>query len=388
MLAIATEMMEAGEKAGFLEIAQQANVRCAVIWLELGDIAAAEREIAAVKRINARIRQPLFTMYECSLDASVALLRGELQEAERLLVRAMQIKPPGATYSADPLSVLIFTLRREQGRLDEIAPLLPSFVRQNPSASVWKPGLGVLHLELGDLAAARAVFEELTADAFASLPRDSRWSTCLIYLAEICAALGNTEWAPVLYRFLLPWADRNIVLGGGTGCWGPAARFLGLLATTMSRWTDAERHFTAAVDMCQRITAHAPLAHARHDLAVMLLIRGFPGDRERADVLLRQALDSAQDLGLAGLVKRISDRIADLPPVSALSTVPDGLTTRELDVLRLLAIGRGNADIALVLDISLNTVATHVRNILSKTGCANRTEAAAYAMRHGLQAHA
>jgi len=42
------------------------------------------------------------------------------------------------------------------------------------------------------------------------------------------------------------------------------------------------------------------------------------------------------------------------------------------------------ADIALVLEISLNTVATHVRNILAKTGCANRTEAAAYAMRHGL----
>jgi DNA-binding NarL/FixJ family response regulator len=38
----------------------------------------------------------------------------------------------------------------------------------------------------------------------------------------------------------------------------------------------------------------------------------------------------------------------------------------------------------MVLEISLNTVATHVRNILTKTGCANRTEAAAYAMRNGL----
>ena len=60
---------------------------------------------------------------------------------------------------------------------------------------------------------------------------------------------------------------------------------------------------------------------------------------------------------------------------------------READVLRLIAIGRSNADIATVLSISLNTVATHVRNILAKTGCANRTEAAAYAMRHGLAPH-
>jgi DNA-binding NarL/FixJ family response regulator len=67
------------------------------------------------------------------------------------------------------------------------------------------------------------------------------------------------------------------------------------------------------------------------------------------------------------------------------SAVPDNLTTRELEVLRLLAIGRGNADIGLVLEIGQSTVATHVHNILVKTGCANRTEAAAYAVRHGLQ---
>jgi hypothetical protein len=42
------------------------------------------------------------------------------------------------------------------------------------------------------------------------------------------------------------------------------------------------------------------------------------------------------------------------------------------------AISRGNADIALALSISLNTAQAHVRNILTKTGCANRTEAAAY----------
>jgi DNA-binding NarL/FixJ family response regulator len=64
---------------------------------------------------------------------------------------------------------------------------------------------------------------------------------------------------------------------------------------------------------------------------------------------------------------------------------PDELTAREVEVLRLLAIGRTNKDVSLVLAISLNTVATHVRSILNKTRCANRTEAAAYAIRHGLQ---
>jgi len=54
-------------------------------------------------------------------------------------------------------------------------------------------------------------------------------------------------------------------------------------------------------------------------------------------------------------------------------------------VLRLVAAGKSNREIADALCISLNTVATHVRNILTKTGTANRTEAAAYALRHGLR---
>jgi DNA-binding NarL/FixJ family response regulator len=53
-------------------------------------------------------------------------------------------------------------------------------------------------------------------------------------------------------------------------------------------------------------------------------------------------------------------------------------------VLGLLALGRSNRDIADTLCVSLSTVATHVRNILSKTETANRTEAAAYALRQGL----
>ncbi len=63
---------------------------------------------------------------------------------------------------------------------------------------------------------------------------------------------------------------------------------------------------------------------------------------------------------------------------------PDGLTQREVEVLALVAAGKSNADIAKELVISPNTVVRHVSNILAKTGSSNRTEAAAYATRHGL----
>lgn len=67
-----------------------------------------------------------------------------------------------------------------------------------------------------------------------------------------------------------------------------------------------------------------------------------------------------------------------------LDGLPVHLTAREADVLALLATGLGNRAIADRLFISPNTVANHVRSILAKVGCENRTEATAYAVRHGL----
>jgi DNA-binding NarL/FixJ family response regulator len=76
------------------------------------------------------------------------------------------------------------------------------------------------------------------------------------------------------------------------------------------------------------------------------------------------------------------ERIESLPPTPP--AYPDGLTQREVEVLRLIALGRSNPAIAQELFISPNTVAHHVTNILNKTNTANRTEAATYAGQHGL----
>jgi len=65
---------------------------------------------------------------------------------------------------------------------------------------------------------------------------------------------------------------------------------------------------------------------------------------------------------------------------------PDGLSPRELQILRLVAKGLSNREIGERLVVSEHTAANHVRSILRKTGCANRTEAAAYAYSRGLTA--
>ncbi|MEE9278255.1 MAG: LuxR C-terminal-related transcriptional regulator, partial [Dehalococcoidia bacterium] len=76
----------------------------------------------------------------------------------------------------------------------------------------------------------------------------------------------------------------------------------------------------------------------------------------------------------------------DAEPPPAGPPYPSGLSAREVDVLKLVASGRTNPEIGEDLVISPHTVARHLAHIFNKTGAANRAEAAAYAVQHGLTA--
>ena len=112
-----------------------------------------------------------------------------------------------------------------------------------------------------------------------------------------------------------------------------------------------------------------------------LLARQRERGTGRALALLEEALDTARELGMATLEKRCLALRAKLEGRLA---YPDGLSKREVDVLRYIVAGKSNRAIGEALFISANTVANHIQSILAKTGAANRTEAALYALRNGL----
>jgi DNA-binding CsgD family transcriptional regulator len=93
--------------------------------------------------------------------------------------------------------------------------------------------------------------------------------------------------------------------------------------------------------------------------------------------------ESAQGSGAEGAVA-VERFIAEIRHKKASSQMTDGLSAREIDVLRLIAAGKTNPEIGEALFISRNTVQNHVASILNKAGLANRAEAAAYAARNGL----
>jgi pimeloyl-ACP methyl ester carboxylesterase/DNA-binding CsgD family transcriptional regulator len=133
----------------------------------------------------------------------------------------------------------------------------------------------------------------------------------------------------------------------------------------------------------QRLTTPTLVLHAR-DYALTPVEEGMRVAQLCGGRLV--LIDGADPWGDAGQgVAAIEAFLADVAPAAAPGSVrTDLLSARELDVLRLVAAGRSNAQIAEALVISPNTVGRHVSNIFDKTGAANRAEAVAYAMRNGL----
>jgi len=162
-------------------------------------------------------------------------------------------------------------------------------------------------------------------------------------------------------------------------------RLLGLLAHTTGSLEAAMAHFEDAQAFSRKAGYRPELAWTCSDHAEALLQRNEPGDRAKAISLLDEAFSLAEALRMEPLTERVtslrkSGDAASRPTPS----LPDGLTQRELEVLRLIATGSSNPMIAEALIISINTVERHVTNILNKSRSANRAQAVAYAARHGL----
>ena len=163
------------------------------------------------------------------------------------------------------------------------------------------------------------------------------------------------------------------------------ARLLALLAQTSGKLDLSVNHFEDGLLFCRRVGYRPELAWTCCDYADLLLQLGAPDQREQARLLLKESLTITKELGMVPLEERVTERFDRIGAPKAVAKVyPDGLTRREVDVLRLVASGKSKQDIAEELFISLRTVANHVTNILGKINASNRTEAAIYAARQGL----
>lgn len=311
-LAIARELVRVAEAAGDKERVVQGHHYCLIGHFELGDLVAARMALAEKTRVAEELRQPAQRWYVAVMDAMLALFDGDMREAETLVHRAQGLHPHSWSANGSYRSQL-FVLRREQVRLAEIEELIRRSAEEYAVFPVFRAMLAVLYAELGREEEARATFDAVAVNNFGDLPWDCEWLYGVALLADVACALGDLPRASILYRLLSPYARFNIVAPAEVSA-GSASRYLGVLATALSQWDEAARHFEAALTHNRAMGARSWVAHTEHDYARMLLRRRGEGDQEHARDLLLAALAAARELELSALEKKAEQLLAEESP--------------------------------------------------------------------------
>ena len=378
ILDMLTEARSIGEELGNTEIRAEAMAWRIPAFVALSDLASARREVGALRETAEKTGQPFMMHVAAHYASSIALCDGNLEAAETFARRSHEWS--SVLTGRDPSGVYgiqMFSIRREQGRLAELAPVI-RIVVSNARSGPWRPGLAALLAELGMEREARRELAALVADGLDAL-RESLWLASLTYLTDACSALQDRMTATLVYPELEPLEGGNVMIGHLVACYGAADRYLGMLAATLGERERARTHFERALELNRAMGATTWLAHTAYEYGRFLLASGR-AEEGRSRELLGQAAALAERVGLHALI----DRIGALGATSVPPPFPDDLSPREVQILGLVARGLSNREIGRTLSISEHTAANHVRSILRKTGCANRTQAASYAHRHGL----
>jgi DNA-binding NarL/FixJ family response regulator len=351
------------------------------------DLAERERQLAEMAAVWEQARAMGIPPAIGMQDPDLAVVTGAWAEA-RAAAEAWYASPlPG--YRPRALGTLA-QLARAQGRVVEAERYRRE---QFPAGPASEPGGVVIIWGLHALreAAALALDTGDPPGAKAWLTAHDRW------LAWSGAVLGQSEGQALWAQYHRAAGDvvtacehAEHALASASAPRQPLAllaahRILGELDTAARRFDAAHTHLAAALalaDACRAPYERALTLLARADLAAA------QGENAAASAALAEVralctpLDAQPALAQADRIT--ASLTTGTAPLASTTPFPAGLSAREVEVLRLVAAGLGNAAIAERLSLSPSTAKVHVANIFAKIGVRNRAAATRFALDHGL----
>jgi DNA-binding winged helix-turn-helix (wHTH) protein/tetratricopeptide (TPR) repeat protein len=272
--------------------------------LELGDRSKLDDALRALESLASELRQPFFRWMTAAYSGMRSLLDGQVAQADQLAEQTLELGQHCSSPNALPMFAgQLFCVRREQGRLPELEPLLTSALAEQPVFTALRAGLAATQAAAGRRSEAAATLADLMVDGLDDVPRDQGWLMLLGTMTAPAVAVREEEIIEKLLTLLAPYAGRMIVVGHGSGCHGAVDHHLGLLEASLGNLDAADDHFEAAEMQHRRLRARLWLAHTQREHARALWKGGAPHDRERARELAEVARALYRGLGLSHWVE-------------------------------------------------------------------------------------
>ena len=295
--------------------------------------------------------------------AEAASLRGAWPEAEAEATRASR----EVRFNPRVAARAFYETGEIRRRVGNLPGAEEAFARAHELGLQPQPGLALLRLAQGKPVAALQALRVALADEPAGRPRRAR---LLAAQVEVALAAGDRDAAGQASRELDGIAGRL----GTPALDAAAATVGGAVRLAEGDLPGALERLRVACATWQELRLPYETAQARMLYGTALRRAGIEED---ALLELRAALSAFQRFGAASDAARTAALVGG-------EELPRGLTAREAEVLRLVAAGRTNREIAAALVISEHTVARHVQNIFAKLDVSSRSAATAFAFEHGL----
>lgn len=404
----------------------QAYLGLGIAYAGLGEPGKSRLAFAAARAALGATTQHLITslvdLYEFTFPI-VMFQADDVVERRRLIAATRDAWSKGAgLYSdeqlADFTGVLLHFL---EGRWDELRVLVRHGLPPPPIRFFQYAAFGDLAYASGDTELAWQLVREVLPAGPATEPESGAIMTLLAYqrLAATLALEAHDPptaraWLDAHERFLawsgavagrtdgqigwatyfrathdLPRAIRHVVEASSLAeqprqplALLAAQRVLGELLTEDCQFERAEEQLADALALADACAVPYERALTLLAQAELWRARAQPAQATAALHETRAILTALGARPALARAEALAERLAaDAAPVAR---HPAGLTHREVEVLRLIASGQSNREIADVLSVSPHTVHSHLRHIFDKTGCENRASATAFALRHGL----
>jgi class 3 adenylate cyclase/tetratricopeptide (TPR) repeat protein len=278
-----------------------ANYYRCLAALEAGDLATMRDALSIFTSESKRIGQPFHLWHRAYHRALRWMLEGDPDAAEQAASDALELgiaagQPDAFSY----YSVQLTGVRRMQGRLHELIPLIEQAVEDNPGLPAFRAALVLaMSHETGDHHVSQLLDVEVANDF--PMSDDGQWLAAHVNWADAAARCGHRPAATTLYQRLLPWraqfATTHITVSGSV------AHYLGRLAHALGRHDEANLWFAEALACHQGMEAQYLVAFTQSAWAALLADRNQSGDTQLARALLDAASPVASQRGY-GYVER------------------------------------------------------------------------------------